>query len=81
MSDPMETVVAEALDIAGINYSRDLGGTNTVGLDFYLIDYDVHIEVKRFHTSRISEQMSRAPNVIALQGIEAVKLFASLIHG
>lgn len=42
-------------------------------LDFYLPDCDLHIECKQFHSERIAEQMSRAPNVLAVQGIEAAR--------
>lgn len=79
MTDPMEKIIAEALDRANIRYTTGYGGGNAVGLDFHLLDSDVHVEVKQFHTPRIAEQMSRAPNVIALQGEVAVRLFASLI--
>lgn len=78
--DPMEAIIARALEAAGIDFTTDLGGGNPVGLDFYLPAHDVHIEVKRQHTPRIAEQMSRAPNVIAVQGETAIRLFASMIH-
>lgn len=78
MEDPMERIIADALDAKGIRYVRD-GQGDTANLDFYLPADDVHIEVKRFHTDRIAEQMSRAPNVIAVQGEAAVRFFAALI--
>lgn len=80
MTDPMERLIADALDGAGIAYTTDCGGGNPVGLDFYLPDADLHIEVKRFHTDRIAEQMSRAPNVIVAQGKPAVEYLAGLIR-
>lgn len=78
-TDPMERIVADALDAAGISYATDLGGGNPSGLDFRLAG-GVEIEVKRFHSPRIAEQMSRAENVIAIQGIEAARFFAALLH-
>lgn len=75
--DPMERLVADALDRAGINYHR---GEATGELDFRLIDYGVHIEVKRFHSPRIERQMARHPNVIAAQGEAAVQLLARFIQ-
>ena len=77
MEDPMEAIVAQALTAAGVSFSRDLGGKNPSGLDFRLSD-GVEIEVKRFHTPRIADQMARAENVIAIQGKAAVEHYAAL---
>lgn len=79
LSDPMEKIIQAALESADIAYTTDVGGGNPVGLDFYLPDHDLHIEVKQFHTPRIAEQMARAPNVIAVQGVVAAKWIAALI--
>jgi len=38
------------------------------------------IEVKRFHTPRVAEQMARADNVIVAQGEAAVRYLAELIE-
>lgn len=78
IGDPMEAIIAEALDRAGIAYTRDHGGGNPSGLDFRLAN-GVEIEVKRMHSPRIAEQMARAENVIAIQGDEAVRWFAVII--
>ena len=78
MSDPMEQIIAEALDAAGVSYSTDEGGGNPSGLDFRLHN-GIEIEVKQFHSDRIGAQMARADNVIAVQGRAAVEYFASLI--
>ncbi|MDP3405079.1 MAG: hypothetical protein Q8S03_10345 [Brevundimonas sp.] len=75
--DPMEAIVAAALDRAGIGYVRI--PKETAGLDFRLTGTTVHIEVKRFHSPRIAEQMSRTEDVIAIQGEPAVKWFADRI--
>lgn len=79
MSDPMEQLIADALDYHGIEYVREQD-PRAYKLDFYLPLQDVHIEVKRFHADRIAEQMSRVPNVIVAQGIEAVTVLANLIR-
>lgn len=76
--DPVEAIVAAALDAAGVAYERD-DGTKPGRLDFYLPAFGVHIECKRFHSPRITEQMARAENVIAIQGIEAARAFAQLV--
>lgn len=78
ITDPMERLIADALDDAGIGYETGLGGGNPSCLDFRL-ENGVEIEVKRFHSPRVGEQMARADNVIVAQGKEAVEFFALLI--
>lgn len=80
MTDPMEQLIADALSEAGIDYARGGEPGNASRLDFYLPLYDIHIEVKRLHTPRVAEQMSRAENVIVAQGKEAVEMLALLIR-
>lgn len=77
--DPMEQLIAEALNKVGARYTSDNGGTNPSGLDFRLA-CGIEIEVKRFHTPRVAEQMSRAENVIVAQGEGAVRFLAFLIR-
>lgn len=76
--DPMESMIRSALTDAGVRFVED--EDNPTALDFYLPEADLHIEVKQFHTDRIAEQMSRAPNVIAVQGGVAVAWLAYLIR-
>ena len=78
VSDPIEKIVASALDKRGLQYLCD-GDGETYGLDFRLPDPDLCIEVKQFHSDRISEQMARTKNVIAIQGVEAAQWFARQI--
>ena len=75
MIDPMEAIIAAALDGAGIRYTC---GAEPTRLDFQLPN-GVEIEVKQMHSPRIAEQMSRTDNVIAIQGRRAVEWFASLL--
>lgn len=77
ITDPMEKIIAFALYDAGIIYTNE----HESNLDFYLPMYDLHIEVKRMHSPRIAEQMSRAENVIAIQGERAARVFAEIIRG
>ena len=76
--DPLEQIIADALDQVGASYTTDMGGGNPSNLDFRLAS-GIEIEVKRFHTPRVAEQMSRSPNVIVAQGEEAVRFLAVLI--
>lgn len=78
--DPLERAVIKALDASGVEFVHDSqDNKRTHNLDFYLPRYDVFVEVKQFHSDRIAEQMSRAPNVIALQGVGSVALFSILL--
>lgn len=74
--DPMEAIVSLALVRANISFVTEID-ERAKHLDFYLPDFDVHIEVKQFHSVRIAKQMARADNVIAIQGIKAAQWFAS----
>lgn len=79
MTDPMEALIAAALDDAQIPYVTGEGGVNPSGLDF-LLDNGIEIEVKRMHSPRIAEQMTRADNMIVAQGKDAVEYLAHLIR-
>lgn len=75
-SDPMERLVFDALLMSGIDFIY--GPENN--LDFYIPSKDVYIEVKQMHSNRISEQMSRAPNVIAVQGVKSVWMLCTMLE-
>lgn len=77
---PAEAAVREALLLKGFNFVTE-ADPRAKRLDFYLVDFDLHIEVKRFHSDRIAEQMARADNVIAVQGLQAARLFARMVKG
>lgn len=80
MADPMERLIHDALVDADLDFSTDYGGGNPSRLDFRLSN-GVEIEVKRFYSPRIADQMDRADNVIVAQGEQAVKLLAAWIRG
>lgn len=75
-NDPVEKIIADALDYAGLTYDSPCPDTR---LDFHIHELDINIECKQFHSDRISEQMSRTTNVIAIQGIRAAEVFAHFI--
>lgn len=76
--DPIESMVRDALTGAGIEFTE--GNATPERLDFYLHNIGVHIEVKQFHSDRIADQMSRADDVIAIQGRWAAEMFCGLIR-
>lgn len=79
ISDPMERMMYDALSDAGIEFEYDGPRARFPYLDFTLPD-EVYIEVKRFHTPRISDQMSRVTNVIAVQGKQACEFMARAVR-
>jgi hypothetical protein len=78
-SDPLETKIAAALDAAGIKYLTEYEGKSPANLDFYLPDHDLYLEIKGGHSGRISGQMARHHNVIAIQGVKSVAFVVHLL--
>ena len=81
MTDPMESIIAGALQDIGAEYYLDGESPNQTGLDFYLPAFGIYIEVKQFHSKRITEQTARVENVIVAQGFTAVNQLAAWIRG
>ena len=74
----LEKAVQNALGFSPFRFCEDGGKRCADGLpplDFHLCDKDIHIEVKQFHSDRISRQCASAPNVIVLQGAKSVEWF------
>ncbi len=75
--DPMEEMVERWLLANGIAYRR--ADDMKTRLDFFLPDFDVYIEVKRYHTPRINKQLERAPDVIIIQGKASMRFLEHLV--
>lgn len=75
--DPMEETVERWLTENGINYRR--ADAMKTHLDFFLPDFNVYIECKRFHTPRIDDQLSRSTDIIIIQGTASLKFLDSLV--
>ena len=78
--DPMEARIILALKRAGIRFVQPQDEHAATGLDFYLPDHDLYIEVKQFHSDRIGRQMASAENVVVAQGAAAVEALARMIE-
>lgn len=78
MEDPMEKHVRDTLQMKGIKFTEEQAPENQ-RLDFFVPSLGLHIEVKQFHSPRISNQMARVPNIIAIQGLGAAKAFRKLL--
>ena len=74
ISDPIERIIAEALDGAGISFVA-----NEKGLDFYLPDHGIHIEGKQFYSERAVRQMAAVESAILIQGRRAAVAFRAMI--
>ncbi|MBO9428692.1 hypothetical protein [Sulfitobacter sp. R18_1] len=79
--DPMEKMLRDGLIAGDFAFTEDgkPGSEVNKALDFHLSEEGVHIEVKQFHSDRISKQMARSDNIIAAQGAVAVKFLADLL--
>ena len=84
----LEQQIADTLIEAGIKFLHESDyGANERRLDFFLPDYDIHIEVKWGMSpkdkgkARILRQIASEPNIILLKGQKAVDLFCKLIKG
>ena len=75
--DPLEEMVERWLTHNGIRYRR--ADAMKTRLDFFLPDFNVYIECKRFHTPRINDQIERAPDVIIVQGMASMRFLESLL--
>jgi len=73
----MEEMVERWLIANGITYRR--ADDMETRLDFYLPDFNVYIECKRFHTERIKDQIERAPDVIVIQGMGSIRFLEALV--
>lgn len=82
MTCRLEKQLSILLRAAGIAFTlpeRDVSDPTT--LDFHLTDLDLYIEVKQFHTPRVSDQLAKVPErktAIVLQGPNSVHDFARL---
>lgn len=73
-ADDLEKIVAEALSENSIEFTHESENKDQQ-LDFYLPDYDVYIEVKRYHSDRVLKQLKSKDCVILIQGKDAVQFF------
>ena len=78
-ADDLERRVGEALGKARIRFIHESQGSGA-NLDFLLPDQDICIEVKRFDTPRVIDQLKRKENIILLQGRKSVSLFEDLLN-
>ena len=78
--DPIEKIIFEALTDGGVIFTVEGDEAHPDHrLDFHLTDFDVAIECKWRHSERISDQMSRKRDVIAIQGPKAAYFFADMM--
>lgn len=82
-----EKIIMDALDERGIKFvfeGQHCGRAAHLlqkGLDFYLPDFGIYIEVKDFWSERIAGQMKRDENIICIQGRKAAQVFSGWLAG
>lgn len=77
-TDPIEIIVADALDKVGIQYTHE-SQNKQQGFDFKLTYSGVHIECKQFPTDRTERQLLMTNDIILIQGRAAAIAFADMI--
>lgn len=79
-ADNLERMVGICLSDRGIKFIHESEPHLDSILDFYLPEYKIHIEVKRYHSERAIRQLAAHENVILLQGLQAVYAFVNLLN-
>lgn len=77
--DGLEEQVALILDKKGIEYIHE-SENKSQGLDFYLPDLEIYIEVKRFYSERSLRQLALHDEVILIQGRKSVVILDHLLN-
>lgn len=77
ISDPVEKIIAETLSRKRVRFTHETQNKEQ-GLDFYLPDYDIFIECKRFSSERTEKQIS-GKEVILIQGMIAARAFREMM--
>lgn len=80
IKDNLEKSIAEILTSKGIRFIHESysNGVNQ-RLDFFLPDHYVYIEVKKFHSDRIIEQLKSQENVIVIQGRKSIEFLKKIL--
>jgi hypothetical protein len=77
ITDDLENAVAKILTRKNIRFIHAYGRNQR--LDFYLPDYDVYIEIKKFHSDRIIAQLRSQNNVIVIQGRKSIEFLNNIL--
>lgn len=81
ISDPLEKIIENILIKNNIKFEHEKKFENIdIRLDFYLPDYDIFIEVKKFHSERTSKQLKVFENIILVQGKKSVTFLEKYLN-
>lgn len=78
ITDDLELRVIDVLNRKQVEFIHESKGNNQ-RLDFYLPDYDVYIEVKKFHTDRVLDQLNSQNNIILIQGEKSIRFIENIL--
>lgn len=79
ITDDLEKRVAEILSRKGIKFTHESYKGIDQRLDFFLPEYDIYIEIKKFHTDRVLEQLKSQDNIILIQGIKSIEFLEKIL--
>ncbi|CAB4218679.1 hypothetical protein UFOVP1605_41 [uncultured Caudovirales phage] len=77
ISCDLEQSLADSLTEVGISFIHE--SQRKQRLDFYLPDFDIWIEVKKFDSERTGEQIKSQENVVLIQGKKAMEFFIGVL--
>lgn len=79
-SDDLEQRVGELLKKVGIKAIHESINKESA-LDFYLPDYEIYIEIKKYHSDRVINQLKSRDNIILVQGRKSVEFLEIILCG
>lgn len=79
-ADHLEKALADFLVSKHISFIHESQNKEQV-LDFYLPGHGIYIEVKQYHTDRVTKQLAAQEEVILIQGKKALDFFINKLNG
>lgn len=78
-ADDLEERICKLLNFMNVDFIHE-SENKEQGLDFYLPEHDVYIEVKKFNTDRVNNQLKSKDNIILLQGKKTIKFLEDMVY-
>jgi hypothetical protein len=78
-ADDLEERISKLLNFMNVEFTHESENKEQV-LNFYLPQHDIYIEVKKFHTDKVNNQLKLKDNVILFQGIKTIKFLEDMVY-
>lgn len=78
-ADDLEERIAKVLNFMNVDFIHE-SENKEQRLDFYLPKNDIYIEVKKFHTDRVNNQLKSKDNIILFQGTKTIKFLENMVY-